>query len=444
MRAPLLLFAVLLVADLAGCSSSLTPGSSSGPIPPPPALQHTVFSHAVNMTSGSSARETSLALSPTDPNLLFACDPSGVPAVGNGHSYFYVSHDNGTTWSDVDNEDQQVDLRKAAFEGGDCDVAVDAAGTLYTADTWLGDLSVGSSKDGGATWTVGTSLAGTAPAIDRPWLVGGPAGTVYLTYQDVQFGMPAAIWFTKSTDYGQTFMPAVPVATATQAGLYSWEGNFVVVGEQDLHLVYNRRATGVVGLPTDSPAEDVTVATSHDSGLTWTSTIVSHRLASASYLYPAIAADSAGDLHVVFSQASGGMQPTWYSRSTDAGATWSEPIPLMTNVTSGSPWIAAGKPGQAAAIFFGCDGACSGNDDLNWTLYSARIVNGTVVEAGPVTGAPLFHGKQQLGFAEFNMVRLDAWGRMRIGASVPFAKQADGSDLHWQAMYVPQLDGPAT
>jgi hypothetical protein len=33
---------------------------------------------------------------------------------------------------------------------------------------------------------------------------------------------------------------------------------------------------------------------------------------------------------------------------------------------------------------------------------------------------------------------------MRIGASIPFGTKGDGSDLHWQAMYLAQVDGPTT
>lgn len=403
-----------------------------------PQIGHAAFLPATNMTKGGSARETSLALSPVDPNLLFACDPSGVPSTGNGHSYFYLSRDGGLTWSDTNVEDQAVDLRKAAFEGGDCDVAFDAAGTLYTADTWLGDLSVGSSRDGGKTWTVGTSAAGTSPVIDRPWLVGGPAGTVYLTYQDVQFGMPSLVWFAKSTDFGQTFTPAVPVTTATPRGVFTWEGNFVSVGESDFYQVYTRRDSAPVtfGPPVpESDAETVWVASSHDGGLTWSSHLVSARPHAASYLYPAIAVDGSGMLHVVFSQRDGTLQPTWYSRSTDKAATWSEPMPLLANVTSGSPWIAAGAtPGQATAIFFGCPGSYDPKKGADWFMYTAQVSGNTTIhaEVATTTQQPMFRGN--VSFAEFNMVRLDSSGLAHIGASIPWAKK-DGTGQHWQAMY---------
>ena len=63
----------------------------------------------------------------------------------------------------------------------------------------LGSVSVGASRDHGASWTSGTPVAGSSPVADRPWLVGGPAGTLHMTYQDVQSALPSAIWYTSSS-----------------------------------------------------------------------------------------------------------------------------------------------------------------------------------------------------------------------------------------------------
>lgn len=414
------------------------PALRAGDVP-----QFPIFDNrATNMTRGGSARETSLAISPLNPAIAFACDPSGVPNVSGGHSFYYLSKDNGTTWQDLQIETEATDPRKATFEGGDCDVAIDDSGALYSADTWLGNLAVGSSKDGGAHWTTSTPAAGTSPVIDRPWIIGGPAGTVYLTYQDVQFGMPSLIWFTKSTDYGQTFMPAVPVATATQDGAFTWTGNFAVSHDgRDLYSVYTRRASGVVATPAAKDGESVWVAASHDSGLTWTSHKVSESTQSASYLYPSLAMDAGGQLHVVYSQAREADQPIWYSTSKDQAQTWSPPLALTNGTAGYSPWIAAGKAGQAIAIWEGSPNPQATFDaDSDWYLYWAHVENGTV-QAGTTTAQPIFHGKQSVGFAEFDMVRLDKNGVAHIGASIP---QGKSNNVHWQAVYQRQLLGPTT
>ncbi|MCA1819133.1 MAG: glycoside hydrolase [Halobacteriales archaeon] len=463
-----LIATLLLLVVLAGCTSP-PPAQPSLPTPEPrfaaddvrvpvgavattddvgDALPFPLFSPAVNMTAKSSHRETSLAISPADERILFACDPSGVPnpapPLGQGHSYYYLSKDNGTTWEDIDIESGATDLRRATFEGGDCDVATDAAGTLYSADSWLGEIAIGASKDSGKTWQVGNPLGGYASIADRPWLVCGPAGTLYMSYQDLQFGMPSAIWFVKSTDYALHFSPPVPAVTADPTGAYTWEGNYAVSADgNDIYLVYTRQAGAQHKI--GGAAETVGIAASHDGGTTWTQHKVSDRPDSASYLYPSIAMDAGGILHVVFSQQAGASQPIFYSSSKDQGATWTEPVPLLNGTYGVSPWIAAGAKGQAIAVWFGSpDPKAPTAKSADYYLYWARITGAdtnATVQVAATTEKPLFHGKNTLGFAEFNMVRLDLKGHARIGASIPAGK---GSTQHWQAIYEMQAEGPST
>jgi len=196
------------------------------------------------------------------PKRQLICDPSGVPNTDHGQSYFHLSTDGGRHWKPTNVETSSTDSRKAAFEGGDCDVTFDKGGTMYSADTWLGDLSIGHSTDHGESWQ-GTALSGTSPIVDRPWLVGGPKGTLYVTYQDLQCCSPAAMWFMKSTDYGQTFTPAVSITTADPGGAYTWEGNFVVSPSgQDLYLVYSRRSSAGVPMISHSTHMGVSMETS--------------------------------------------------------------------------------------------------------------------------------------------------------------------------------------
>lgn len=365
------------------------------------------------------ARESSLAVNPVNESEMLVCDPSGVPNTAEGHSYFHVSRDGGSSWSELEVE-PVGDPRENAFEGGDCDVAYDATGTIYTADTWLGNLSVGASRDGGATWS-GTPIAVQAPIVDRPWLVGGPPGTVYLTYQDLQFAMPSAIWFLRSTDYGQTFSVGVPITTASADGTHTWTGNFAVSPSgQDIYSVYTRRgAASVLGDLDDAGPETIWVASSHDAGATWTQNLVATMTTPASYLYPSIAMDAGGALHVVFSSKRENDRPVWYSTSTDQARTWTSPVALTSGTSGFAPWVAGGGPGEAAVIWYGSPdpkaNVAAGKAD--WYLYWARVSGGgATVTSGTTTVRPLFHGVAAM--PEFNQVRLDSNGKMRIGASV--------------------------
>jgi hypothetical protein len=271
--------------------------------------------------------------------------------------------------------------------------------------------------------------------VDRPWLVGGPAGTVHFTYEDLQCCMPAAIWYTHSTDYGKTFGAAVPVATAGIDGAFTWQGNLVVSKDQrDLYLVYNRRQNGAVTV--GSTAETVWVAASHDSGVTWTSHLVATLTVSASYLYPSLAMDGAGNLHVVYAAATATDQPIWLTSSTDKGVTWSTPRPLLRGASGFSPWVAADDAGHVVVAWYGSTNPKTTTaTKVDWYFYWARIEGATTasptITAGKTTATPIYFGASDI--PEFEQVRLDRAGRMHLGMSA-FRKPKTGNAT-WAAYY---------
>ncbi|MEA2453646.1 MAG: hypothetical protein QOG04_2356 [Actinomycetota bacterium] len=386
-------------------------------------------------------RETSLALSPTDPTLQIICSPSGVPNTSNKQSYFHLSHDGGETWEHEKVEGDTTDTRNYTFEGGDCDVEFDQGGTMYSGDTWLGDLSIGHSQDGGESWS-GTAISTTGLIVDRPWLVGGPEGTLHVTYQDLQCCMPSSIWYLRSTDYGNTFTPAVPVAQAGPGGAFTWQGNFAVSPDQkDLYLVYSRRQGAAVGSLDDQGPETLWVAASHDAGQTWTSHEVTSMPVPMSYLYPSIAMDRKGWLHVVFSSMREKDRPIWYALSKDNAETWTKPIPVTTGAAGYSPWIDTDSAGNAAIVWYGSpDPKALDTGKFPWYMYWARVMNpgsrSQKILSGTTTTKPMFVGRSDI--PEFEMVKVDKAGRMHIGASVFMIKSPPGvknPDTGWGIFY---------
>jgi hypothetical protein len=323
-------------------------------------------------------------------------------------SHFHRSTDGGRTWSYVRVEQGVTDTRSYAFEGGDCDVAYDAGGTAWVADTWAGNLSLGHSRDG-ESWE-GTALAMTVPVVDRPWIVGGPPGTLYVTYQDAQCCMPSVVWFTKTTDYGRTFSPPVAVTTAASDGAFTWQGNLAVGhGGRDLYLVYSRRA-GPFHLPVPNV---ISLAASHDGGVTWRSGVIATLPGKTSTLYPSVATDAGGRLHAVWSAPRRTDDPVFYTTSKDKGVTWSPPRALNAGRTGDAPWVAGGSKGQARVVWLGTPGA---RGTGGWYFYYATIADGRTVATGPTTTRPVCHCDRS--YPEFEMVRLDGRGRMHIGMSV--------------------------
>jgi hypothetical protein len=405
LRSPVRLVVGTLVL---GTAVLVAPSSSSAPAPK--------WTAPTLISSRQAGREISLGISPANPKVMAACAPSGVPNTGNGQSYFHRSVDAGKTWAELRVETADTDSRKFAFEGGDCDVAFDKGGTMYSADTWLGNLSVGASKDNGKTWT-GTALAVSSPIVDRPWLVGGPKGTVYLSYHDVQCCMPSLMWFTKSTDFGATFSPAVPIPTPGPEGAYIWEGNFVVSPSgRDVHLVYSRRLAPT-GLDTGM---DIFLASSHDGGTTWSSTQVASIPKATTSIYPSIGLDGGGHLHVAWASpaidADDEDVPVYYTTSGTQGRSWSRPLKLTSGTFGYAPWVVGGaRAGESAIAWLG-----SPLESDQWYFYWARTKQDSKgrpsVRAGRTTTKPLYEGAQIA--PEFEMVALDKQGRLNIAMAV--------------------------
>lgn len=412
--------AALAAVALVTPSGSAAPGPSKG------------WNAPVLVSRDKAHRETSLAINPKNPNHMFICDPSGVPAIDNGQSYFHCSSDGGKKWRSMNVETGTTDTRNASFEGGDCDVAYDAGGTMYSADTWVGNLAVGASRNNGETWE-GSALTVSAPVVDRPWLVGGPPGTVYLVYHDLQCCTPSAMWFTKSTDYGKTFSPAVPITAANADGPYTWVGNYVVSPNgRDMYLVYSRRmSAGINHAAIPKFAEDINVAVSNDGGATWTSRLIAEIPRETSSIYPSIGMDSGGQLHVAWAAPRDKDNPVFYTTSRDKGVKWTPPRALNNGKTGQAPWVAGGRPGEAAIVWLGSPHGDT-NSDSDWYFYWARVRNGRV-STGTTTRTPMWTGNQTL--PEFEMVRLDRQGRMHIGMSVFVASNKWG--IYYQRETLP-------
>ena len=377
----------------------------------------------VSATQGS--LEVSLAINPRDERQLAMCAPSGVPAVHAGQSYFHRSVDAGRRWALVDVETAPADTRGAAFEGGDCDVAYDAGGTLWVADTWAGNLSIGHSRDGRAF--EGSAVTTPVPVVDRPWLVGGPPGTLYVTYQDAQCCMPSVVWLTKTTDYGRTFTPPVPVTTGTAETPYTWQGNLAVApGGRDLYLVHSRRS-----FPLHVPGrETIALAASHDGGGTWTTSDIAELPALKTSLYPGVAVDAGGHVHAVWSATHRDTTPAFYTTSRDRGASWSRPRPLNAGASAYGAWVAGGRTGQARVAWLGTH-PTTGAGKLYFGY--AKVDRGRTVSGGVTTTSPVGDAHQ---VPEFVTVRLDRQGRMHLAMTVPREpRPGDGFVSPWTLYY---------
>jgi hypothetical protein len=140
------------------------------------------------------------------------------------------------------------------------------------------------------------------------------AGNVNLVYGDTT-GSVRHVRFMRSTDQGETF--SEPVTISGEAG-GAFEPEIAMTAGDVINVVWEDTVSGTSA---------IRFARSTDNGATFSSPQqVSHGDGSATEAH--IAADGAGRLSVVWVQTIGDDKHAFYSRSTDDGATFSEPLQL--------------------------------------------------------------------------------------------------------------------
>lgn len=176
----------------------------------------------------SNPAEVTIAINPTNPdNMIAASLQTGRPPKPRASSYNYVTFDGGKTWTTVPTPNSRNLVQ------GDDVVAFSSDGIAYHVHLSFDGIRqarppraengviVNVSKDGGKTWTDGTPAINhintVTPFEDKPGIVvdNAPAsrskGNVYLAwtrfdvYGSANAEHRSQIYFTRSTDRGQTF-----------------------------------------------------------------------------------------------------------------------------------------------------------------------------------------------------------------------------------------------
>jgi hypothetical protein len=209
------------------------------------------------------------------------------------------------------------------------------------------------STDAGATWHALPRPGG----FDRPFIAAdetsGPLdGRLYLAGLD-QLGNRMHVL--RSDDGGATFSPSSLLGRG--ANMIGNQGNNVVLSDGTYVGVWQRLSTRSHG---GRFTGVVTAVTSSDGGETFTTARVASFVSAGFITLPQLATDTASarfkdHLYAVWVDGSGGSARIMFSRSTDAGRTWTRPVQLDSGATHADnfmPAIAVNRSGVIGVTWY--------------------------------------------------------------------------------------------
>jgi hypothetical protein len=328
-------------------------------------------------TAGAPQNETAIAVDPNNPNVIVAgandyvsrtwsCTIDGTPcsALGDGYSGTYLSTDGGQTWCCTATDPTHLGTLIPGVErltggqydaGGDPAVAFDSRGNVYYAGLGFNRTSApntvavnrGTISNGTLTWSAPTFInQTTSPAIlnDKEWITvdSNPASPfrdrVYVTWTRFKFQaqtgayVQSPIAFVSSSDGGKTFTAPKMISGSAHYG----QGSRPVVGPDGSLYVFWDGSTRLA--TTDSTY----VVKSTDGGATWSQPKAIAPLNDIAPLtdtlfrvnsYPAAAVAANGDVYATWTTETSAGSVAVYSKSTDGGATWTAPARVFAAAT---------------------------------------------------------------------------------------------------------------
>ena len=334
-------------------------------------------------TAAAPQNETAIAVDPNNPNRIVGgandyvtrtwdCTVNGTPcsALGDGYSGTYYSNDGGSHWccnSDPNSDytpttdPSQIGTLIPGVErlvggqydaGGDPSVAFDSQGHVFycglgfdrTAPPSTVAVNKGTFDGGGnLTWGAPTFInPSTSPSTlnDKPWIAvdshsGSPfQDRIYVTWTRFIFNahngnyVQSPIFFVYSTDGGATFSAPENIS----ANAHYSQGSHPVVAPDGTLYVFWDGSTRLASL------DSTYMVKSTDGGATWSQPLSISTLRDIPPLnntafrvnsYPAAAAAPNGDLYATWATEVDNHSVAVYSSSTDAGQTWSDPAPVF-------------------------------------------------------------------------------------------------------------------
>ena len=342
-----------------------------------------------------------------DEKTIFACsDEQKYPAISadragninvvwmnrkdNPEICFSRSIDEGATWT------QELIISETREDSDGPAIAVDSAGNINVAwddfpirMEWPhSDIRFCRSTDNGMTWCQAVTI-NQLGAFCRPEIAVDSEGNLNVVWWDTPdlYSYNGEIWFSRSTDNGSTWSPAVLISTNSESSFnpaiaIDIEGNINVVWQG--HLKDN---------------DGICFSRSTDYGATWSpAEIVSSGLRDRG---PEIAVDNEGNIIVVWYDHN---PMVLFSRSIDYGMTWSQPIAIPGRGFRGRPSVAVDEAGNINVVWE----YYSSINPMNYTICFSRSID------GGVTWSKWLEISKSSEFAGFPKIAVDSAGNINV------------------------------
>src|SRR5262249_53214922 len=206
--------------------------------------------------------------------------------------------------------------------------------------------------DQGKTWSTPLQISppGHGQLVDKPQIVVGPAGEVYVVYKDVHGQNNDQLFLAKSTDGGLSFSsPAAITPTyndltfpATYINVESLPALAVSPSNGNVYVVYPDQPDGL--------SSQVEFIRSTDGGGSFSAPVVINDALTGQHFQPAVTVDDAGVIHASwYDTRNSPTDPTKLDiYSLDTGATFSPNAKVTWPSSPTTPGVDVGT-----AIFFG-------------------------------------------------------------------------------------------
>ncbi|MEO8439278.1 MAG: sialidase family protein [Spartobacteria bacterium] len=433
--------------------------------------------------------EPHIARSPVDPDFLTAVFQEGRFTDGGAVDCGYsVTHDGGLTWTRALIPSLTMTVGGPYFRATDPVAGIDLEGRVFlctegatTSDFSQGEIVVSRSTDEGATFGAPVLVYAAGNKNDFPdksWMAVNtftgtttPAGRIVVTWTLFTTDDNSPILRSYSDDHGVTWSPALSVIPATSDTQGSQP---IFLPDGRLAIVYWNFTSSNTG-----SAEEIDMVLSNDGGVSFGLPIIvtgvkryNHPSIRTGSFLPSAATDrTTNSLYVVYQGLDSSNAPRiFFTKSTNAGATWSFPIAITDNPGTGlfNPAISASPDGQTLTVSF-YDQRDSGGNNLLCNLYLAQSFDGGATwqpnlrltsETSNASLAPLTASGYMLGdylgiapSTSPDVPAVPVWVDTRTGDPDPFitrvgiAPQVDftsfqASRLSFAQIEDPQLGGP--